>query len=285
MTATNHESAGTSTAADLPPDIGGPRASTAFRIVSWVVGLGTVALWVFGLMEPVLMWLSDETLLSLFEEGEPTEIENYRSQFFHIGIAVWAVVPSVLVQLRRPERRVAPLMQMWFGAIALVVVMAIVGGLEPIDFVLLAAFTLLAALHPARREMFRRTGVDRAQLGVLAVGAVPWLVRAGVAIGDAWDAKDLPDVDGTPALMIEGNVALAVVLVLLAAAIGATRHSGWKLLAWTAALSPIGIGVHALVFDDQAASVSAPWAVAAVGWGIAYAAATVGRLRRADATV
>ncbi|MEJ2595382.1 MAG: hypothetical protein P8100_09710, partial [bacterium] len=94
----------------------------AFRIVSWVVGLGTVALWVFGLMEPVLMWLSDETLLSLFEEGEPTEIENYRSQFFHIGIAVWAVVPSVLVQLRRPERRVAPLMQMWFGAIALVVV-------------------------------------------------------------------------------------------------------------------------------------------------------------------
>jgi len=260
------------------------RTPTAFRIVAWVVALASLAIGIFGLLEIVLMWLPDGTLVSLLGDDDPSPPElDYRSQFFHIGIVAWTVVPPLFAQLRRPERRVAPMLQVWLGGVALVVVMALVGGLEPIDFVVLAAYTLLAALHPARNELFHPIRFDRFQAGLAAVAAIPWLVRAGVAVDDARSAGDF-EVGDSPVHMVEGNVALAVVMLLLVAAIGATDRSSWKLPAWTASLSSIGLGLHALVFDEQAASLPVPWAVAAIAWGLADAGAVVRRTRRTVTT-
>jgi hypothetical protein len=278
---THHPETFRPAASDVESGPATDRPSRAFRIVSWIVALASLAAFIWGLSEIVLMWLSDSTLVSLLaEDGETNPIElDYRSQFFHIGILNWAIVPSLIVLLRTPQRRTAPMLQVWLGSVALLVVMALVGGPEPIDFIIFGVYTLLIALFPARSEVLRRPSFDRWQIGVLAVGVIPWLVRAGVAVGDARDAGDF-EVGGTPVHMIEGNVALAIVVMLLAAVIGSTDKSTWKLPAWTAALSSVLLGVHALVFDDQAASVPAPWAIAAVIWGVAYAAAIVHRNRR-----
>lgn len=285
MTATNQPTEspieGSSSTAGKPSSTTGPEPSKVFRILSWVFALFITALWIFGLAEIVLMWLPDDTLVSLLGDGDPDPIElEWRGQFFYIGIAAWTLVPPLFAQLRRPQRRVAAMLQGWLGWIAAVLVLAVTGGLEPIDFVVLAIFTLLAVLHPARREMLRRPSFDRWQVGILAVGVIPWMVRAVVGIGDARDADGLPDVGDTAAHMVASNVSIAVVAMLIAGLLGASDHSSWKLPAWTAGLSSVLLGVHALVFHDQAAAIAAPWAVAAIGWGAVYLAATVNRARR-----
>jgi hypothetical protein len=255
------------------------RTSTAFRIVSWIVALATLAIAIFGLLEIPIMWLPDDTLVSLLGDGDPNPLElDYRSQFFHIGIVAWTLVPPLFAQLRRPGRRVAPLLQVWLGGLALIVVMALVGGLEPQDFIIFGAYTVLAALHPSRSELFRAVRFDRLQAGLAAVAAVPWLIRAAMAVDDARNAGDF-EVGESPVHMVEGNVALAVVLMLIVAVLGATDTSSWKLPAWTAALAPAALGVHSLVFDEQAASLPVAWAIAAIAWGGAYAAAIVHRTR------
>jgi hypothetical protein len=271
MTTTNR----TTTEAAIDQTTGEQPASRAFRIVSWIVALATLMLFGLGLTEIVLMWLPDGALETIFDETNPLELD-YRSQFFHIGIVAWTIIPPLFMLLRRPERRAAPMLQVWLGAVALVVVMILIGGLEAIDIIVLGVFTLLAALFPARSELIRRPRFDRWQVGVLALGAAPWLVRAGVAVGDARDAGDF-EVGDSPVRMVEGNVALAAALLLLVAAIGATDTSSWQLSAWTAAIASGLLGLHALVFPQQMASIPAPWAVAAICWGVAYAAATVRR--------
>lgn len=288
---TTHRATAVSSATPTDPGVGledttdERRPSKAFRIISWVVALASLALFIFGLAEIVLMWLSDSTLVSLLaEDGDTNPLElDYRSQFFHIGIVAWSLILALFSLLRAPQRRAAPMLQVLLYGVALIVVMAMVGGLEPIDVIVVAVYTVLVVLFPARSELFSRTQVDRWQVGVLAVGVVPWLVRAGVAVGDARDSGNF-EVGGTPVHMIEGNVALAVLAMLGGAAIGATDKSSWRLPAWTAALSSILLGVHALVFDDQAASLPAPWAAAAIAWGVAYAAAIVHRTRRTTLT-
>jgi hypothetical protein len=257
------------------------RPSRAFRIVSWTAALAALAIWIFGLTEIVLMWLSDDALVSLVGEGDPDPaLLDYRSQFLHLGIVAWALVLPLLAQLRSPQRRVAPMLQLWLGAVALIVVGALAGVLEPLDIVILTVFSAIAMLHPARGELFRPSSVDRWQLAVLAVGLVPWLVRAGFAVQDAWDAGDLTVVEQSTAQAAWASVPLAVVVMLLAAAVGATHKSSWRLPAWTAAVAAVLIGSHALAFPEQAASLGTPWAVAAIAWGVAFGAATTRRSRR-----
>ncbi len=287
MDSTRHLDTHSPDASPAPPETDiartdeGVQPSRAFRIVSWVVALALLAGFIWGLAEIVLMWLPDRALTwMLAEDRETAPIElDYRSQFFHIGILNWAILPCLFALLRTPQRRVAPMLQVWLAGVTLIVVMALVGGLEPFDFIVFGVYTVLLALFPARSQLFSMPSFDRWQVGVLALGVVPWLVRAGVAIGDARDAGDF-EVAGTPVHMIEGNVAFAVIVMLIAAAIGATNKSTWKLPAWIAAAASVLLGIHALVFPDQAASVPGPWAVAAIAWGIAYAAAIVHRTRR-----
>lgn len=138
------------------------RRRPAFRVSSVLAAAVALVVFGVGLAEIALMWLSDATLLSAFDELARSDLD-YRSEFNHFGIVAWAIVPPLLVQLWRPAQRVAPMLQALAVAGAGVVVMAISGALEIVDIVVLAVVGLLAWLHPCATELFRRPGVDGLQ--------------------------------------------------------------------------------------------------------------------------
>ncbi len=100
----------------------------AFRVVATLVALFILAQQIFGLMELIFMWFPAETVAGMFEE-EVSFIVLHRAHFMAIGIIAWAVVPSMLVQLRKPERRVAPMVLVVAIALGATIVYGLSGTL------------------------------------------------------------------------------------------------------------------------------------------------------------
>lgn len=256
---------------------GAPRR--AFRWVSGLAAVVGVVLFGIGLAEIVLMWLSDATLLSLIDHLKPSELD-FRAQFAHVGVVSWALVPPLVVQQRRPARRGALVVQALAVAVGGVVVMAAAGALGIVDVVVLAVLVLVVWLHPCAGVLFQRPRFDGLQARVVGIGALPWLVATGFYVHEAWASRGAPGIADTTPQLLWANSALVPVIIVLLALAGATDHGGWQLPAWTAALAAVDVGAHSLAFSDQAASLPAPAAVAAIAWGVAYGAAAVGRSRR-----
>jgi hypothetical protein len=61
-----------------------------------------------------------------------------------------------------------------------------------------------------------------------------------------------------------------VVALALVAALGIP---GWRLPAWSAAIALIVFGAASLFASGDASSLTKPWAVAAIAWGVSFAAA------------
>lgn len=263
-----------------PPPSRGRRI--AFRVIAGLLGLWLLVISFFGLTEVVLMWLPAETVGDMVPDGgsASTDIEHHRTHFFAIGLVAWGVVPALLVQLRRPERRTASMLFLLVSATTSLVVFALhgtVGEWLLEEWTWFVPVVALAALHPARARLGHWPGHDRVQLGLALVAALPWLAYAVVNA-----SRELTRSGGEHA--IEEHWAIAAwlgVVVVAAAVLGGSRHHGWQLPAWYAAIASILFGAHSLVFPDLASALWTPFAVAAILWGVAYAAATVARTRAA----
>lgn len=246
----------------------------AFRVLAILTSLLLLLYFVFALTEVVLMWLPDETLSSMLDE-DFAEIAPHRSHFMSVGIVAWAAVLGLLVQLRRPERRVAPLLQL----LVVVVSGAVVYGLSGTagewlveEGTILAPVLLLVFLHPRARQLLRRPGFDRPLAGLATVAAVPWAVYLVV------NARlQLLDAAGDPHADMEhwATAALMAIVIVACAFLGASDHAGWRLPAWTAAAAATIFGAHSLVFPGLASGLSTFWAVAAIAWGVAFGARVV----------
>lgn len=268
--------AGTETAADGTRS---RRRRIAFRVLAWVTSLEVLALFVFGLLEVVFMWLPDATVVSMFDDIASADLVH-RGHFNSIGIVSWAFVAVVLVQLRKPERRVAAMLL----AVAIVLAGTVVYGLSGSltewlleEVTLLVPVLLMAWLHPRAGDLLRWPRLDRTMAGLAAIVAGPWLVFALTQAQLQWR-----DAAGDPHAGLEhwATSALMAVTVVAAALIGSTDHTGWRPPAWIAALASIDYGLHSMVFPDVASNASTMWAVAAIAWGCTYAVAIGRRSRR-----
>jgi len=251
-----------------------------FRLLAPVTALGALMLFIIGLMEVVFMWLPDATVVSTFDDISTADLVH-RGHFNAIGIVSWAFVPVILVQLRKPERRAAAMLL----AVAIVVAATTLYGLSGSltdwlleEMTLLIPVLLLAWTHPQARDLVRWPRFDRNMIRLGALAAVPWLVFAFTQAQSQWQ-----NVAGDSHAGSEhwATSALMALTILSGALIGATDHRGWRLPAWIAALASIDYGLHSLVFSDVASAASTPWALAAVAWGCAYAAAILRRSRAA----
>ena len=259
---------------------GGSRARRiAFRVLAVLTSLLVVTLMIFAVTEVVFMWLPWDTLMSLIDDL-PAADEIHRGHMNIAGIIAWALVLGVVVQLRKPERRVAPMLQ----AVGIVVAGAVVYGLSGTlgewlaeEVILLVPVLLLAVLHPRARDLVRCPRTDRTMGALVGVAAVPWLVFAVDHALLQWR-----NAAGDPHAGMEhwATAALLAVVILWCGLLGSSDHPGWRLPAWIAALASIEYGVHSMVFPDVASAAATLWAVGAMLWGAGFAVATVGRSRR-----
>jgi hypothetical protein len=239
----------------------------AFRVLAALFFL--LLLVPFGLELPLLLvwWLPDSAVLAIAPFFEPAELAH-RIHHMTLSVLAWATVLAVGVQLRRPERRVAPLLQALAFAVAITLVELGTGTFSVDDSApFLVPLLLLALLHPRARELVGVPRLDRAMTGLTAVAVIPWTVFAA---GQA-ELQRL-NVAGDPhAQLHHWNLMTAfAVLVVLWALIGSTDRPGWRLTAWIAGLASAVYGLQSLFFSDLASAAPAAGGIAALAWGVAY---------------
>lgn len=255
----------------------------AFRVFSGLLALFVLALSIFALLEVVIMWLPGDVLLGLDDgSGEPWPggFLVHRSHFMAMGLVAWTIVPAIVVQVRKPWRRVAPMLVAVVMGLATLVAYGLNGTLQEWiteDVVPTTLILVLAALHPRVRDMFRRPAFDRDMLRWAVIGAVPWAVYG--LIQAQLQFRPAPGDIHAGGLEHWAKALLLAVAIITCAVIGASDHDGWRLPAWTAALASILFGVHSLVFPGLASGLPVIAAVGAVAWGIVYAVALLRRSR------
>lgn len=250
----------------------------AFRVVAVLTTLWALALSVFGLLELALMWLPGETLASMIDDFTAADLVH-RSHFMSVGIVAWATVLAIVVQLRKPARRVAAMLQLVVIAIAASTVFALSGTFGDWllqEATLLVPVLLLAWLHPRARDLVSKPRFDRGMFALAAVAAVPWMI---FIVNHA--RLQLVNAAGDSHAELEhwATAALMAIVILACAFIGSSDHDGWRLPAWIAAGASLVYGLHSLVFPEPPSAASTIWAVAAVAWGLVYGVSIVRRLR------
>ncbi len=254
------------------------RRRIAFRVVATLVALFILAQQIIGLLELVLMWLPGDTLSSMFDD-DFSEIAVHRTHFMAVGIVAWGVVLSMLVQLRKPERRVAPMLLLAAVALGATIVFGLSGTLSEWlieEIAVVIPISLVVFLHPSRHQLFTRPDFDRPLAAMAALATAPWLVYI---VDNA--RTQVTNTAGDPHAEMEhwAIAALMGITLSVAAFLGSSDHTGWRLTGWIAAGGSAIFGVHSLVFPGLASALPAAWAVAAILWGIAYGTMIIRRAR------
>ena len=130
----------------------------------------------------VLGWLPDSVLISLHPEFERLFVPHRVHQMAMHSI-LWGLVLGVVLQLYRPERRVARLLQaltflLAFAFIEFAVGQFTVMGTAPF----LVPLALITLLHPRSRQLVRLGRLDRSMASLTALAAIPWIA---LAVGQA----------------------------------------------------------------------------------------------------
>lgn len=239
----------------------------AFRVWSVLVFLWFLVGAGIGTLELVVMWLPDETLTSMFDDpGLPI----HRTHFFIVGIIAWSFFLAIAVQLRKPARWVAPLLQLVVMAAGATVVYAFSGTL--VEWILdegtvLAGVMVLALLHPRGRDLKKWPKLTRNMTMLAGIAAIPWAVY----IVNNSRLQVFNVAGDTHAEMEHWSLAALLGVTMIACAvIGSTRHPGWRLPAWIAGAGSMLFGIHSLVFPGLASGLTGSWAVGAIVWGLGF---------------
>lgn len=233
-----------------------------------VVGLALAAMAAYPplLMGPVVTWLPESTIDSLFgEEG----LGIHRAHLEGASLLFWLTVVAMVSQFRRPETKPAPV---WAAAVAWVVFLPIelTHLVDPVSIVITVLVISVVALHPRRwpatpivwRSVPRLLAVPFALVAVvyayqqtlLQLNAVPGDLHAVVSHYE---------------LMTGVAVGLAV-----SALLGTTDFPGHRISAWTAGVLALALGVFFVGYPDQVSSGGTGWGFALVVWSLTYIAVT-----------
>lgn len=135
----------------------------------------------------------------------------------------------------------------------------------------MAAALVATILHPAGRHFFRSFRgecANRVMLGLVAVAAVPLLVRAATNIRLQGTVTD--DHAGLGHYGFMAAFGFTVIGVGLLASL---RPDGWRVTAWVAGLLPAMLGVTSMIYPEASSSLGLVWALAAIAWGAVFVAA------------
>ena len=229
----------------------------------------------------VISWLPDAAWLAILSDpGDPADL-SHRLHNSILPVTTWSVLIGTVVQLYRPQDRLAPLLM----ALAVPVIFALVElatgtytvmGTGPFLFPLV----LIALLHPRARELVRVRQLDGVMAGLTGLAAVAWF---SFAYGQV-QLQRLASPGDSHAEMEHWNLmAVLAILIIVWGLIGASDRPGWRLVAWVAGLASAWYGFQSLLFPAASAA-PLPWAVAAIIWAVVYVIVAERRARSAALT-
>lgn len=249
------------------------------RVTAWLATLFYFAFIGLVLLLVVVLWLPDETVLSIIDDLDP-EALDHRVHEFAISVLGWGLLIGVAAQIHEPARKVAAMQQALAIPLVVLVFDLITGIFSWADTLpLLVPVLIVSAVHCARGSLTRVSGLDASMSVLASVAAVPWLVFAvsqtrlqiTAAAGDAHAEM------GHWAWM----ASFAVVLVVWAF-IGASNNPGWRVTAWTVAVASLLYASHAMAFPDMASATPVSWSLAIIVWSVLYLVAAERRARRPE---
>ncbi|MGH9051683.1 MAG: hypothetical protein ACRDWX_01495 [Acidimicrobiia bacterium] len=184
---------------------------------------------------------------------------------------------GLLVQVHRPEHKVAALQQAGAVAAAFLFGMLALGSFDVFGVIWLVAVLLLVALHPARSEVFRIGKVSSRLVGLTVLGAIPLTV---FALGQLeLQRLDIPGDEHAADMHYAGMFVMALALVLVGL-VASGRAAGWRIAAWSAGLGTAVYGVASVIFTQHASSAGVGWGIAAILGGLAFIAVAESEARR-----
>lgn len=235
------------------------------RIGFYALVMFTLALVIFGLGEllafGVVGWFGAATLEEVFPGAAPHRFHSLAHALF-----AWFLVISVVVQLRRPETKLAPAVFALVAMLAYTIGNVISGVFDPLEAVAIAAFLGMVWLHPGRGGLsltpFNRRAL-LASIPILAGAAVVMVSELGRQLSGV--AADPHVVFGHYALM--GMMAVILVLAVLA---GSSSLVGSRIVAGLASGGIVYLGVASVLFPREVSSLGGAAGVAAVAAGLIF---------------
>ncbi len=239
------------------------------RIISLrVAALAVIGIFLVGsnvvLLFPLFGGLPEATLEDQLEMEPDVLVEVVHG--VAIALTHLALILGMLVQLRRPERSIAPLWMCAYLTLAMIVFDISQGTVgNPIWFVVYALVAAVVVLHP--RRVARITAVDRPTL-VLAIAAAMPMAWYG------WNQLRLQFGPADTVGHVEHNhyftMAGIAGLIIVGAVLGSTDLPGRRLTASIAGLAAADLGIASLMHPENASALATGWALAAIAWGITY---------------
>ncbi len=236
--------------------------------------------------------LYDGILNPFVVRGAASHFSGAEHRIHDLGFAVVFAVSALglLAQLRSPARHLSGQIQAIIPWAAMAAMYQITEGFDfparyPKTATLVYGGLTVSALllHPAARRLpgeLRPSRLDRRLVALTGIAALPQLVFAATNLD--LQAGELPQdihwLTGHYGHMFT-YAATSLALALLAS----LQPTGWRLTAWTAAALPIALGVMSVLYPDSESGLALPFALAAIAWGVAFAAAAERRHRQTSA--
>lgn len=239
-----------------PPREGLRVRRIAFTVLSGLLGVVT-GLALFGLPLLVVSWF----------DTEDGGIHRFHYLAWGAFIGLLAAVPALL-QLRRPERKVAATQQIGIVLVAVVLGYVLSGEFSLIGFLFfVVAYTGFASLHPDRGAILRVGAVSPVLVGIALAAAVPFFLYA-VGQGSLQQSAGTGDLHASQDHYLDmARVASAIPLVGLVASL---RTAGSRIPAWCAGFASSFLGVASLVYPNQSSSFGSGWGALALLGGVAF---------------
>jgi hypothetical protein len=249
----------------LKAPISGARR-VAFRV--WIcLVTATLGIVFFGLTSLALGWFEAD-------DGPAIPVTDLGYGAL-VGILITG---GLLMQLRRPERRIAGVQQAGLGGLALLISTPLASDTQNIvpGLIILALVAVLIAMHPARSELLSPgTGLSPALATIAVLGAVPFI---SYALSMAAQARELvAPPHHIQRLTTMAAMAIAVVLTGLLAAF---QTRGWRIPARCAGAAAVVFGLASVVFPTYRGSAGRGWGSLAIGGGLLFIVVAEGRAIR-----
>jgi hypothetical protein len=225
----------------------------AFRIVGWLIGIGTI---VFGLAFFGLSLLSDD----------PVE-RSHRFHYLAILAGNSLIGVFAILWVLRPDQSAH------FHALVGQALAWLIGGLMGGDLVTgfyvtgVIGLVILIVLHPDPRSQMRLPGRPSvAMLTYAVITTVPaWIYAVTYA-----ELQQGPTSDPHVVLHHWSGIAVAALSIVAAAISSSLRGTGWEVVAIVAAAAAVLFGVAGLVFSDLPGAPDPAWSWIAVAAGIGF---------------